>query len=343
MHLVDHGRAYIEQNYTRPLPERLMRRLLAAILPHPGRFRLALRLAQLSRPLAPIFERFRSTRPLAATLALAPRRIPRPAKSPGARPDAARGRVAILRGCVEPVLRPEIQAAAARVLNRAGFEVIAAPGERCCGALVHHMGREADALAAARTNVDAWTRLIDGGGLDAIVVTASGCGTTIRDYGFMLRDDPDYARKAARVSGLAVDVSEFLARQELPPGDGRGMSIAYHSACSLQHGQKVTAAPQRLLAAAGYEVRIPDEAHLCCGSAGVYNLLQPDIAARLGDRKAGLLARLDADVIATGNIGCATQIAARLDTPVVHTIELLDWASGGPMPPALARAGTPQR
>jgi glycolate oxidase iron-sulfur subunit len=159
----------------------------------------------------------------------------------------------------------------------------------------------------------------------------------------MLRDDPDYARKAARVSGLAVDVSEFLARQELPPGDGRGMSIAYHSACSLQHGQKVTAAPQRLLAAAGYEVRIPDEAHLCCGSAGVYNLLQPDIAARLGDRKAGLLARLDADVIATGNIGCATQIAARLDTPVVHTIELLDWASGGPMPPALARAGTPQR
>ncbi|MGA8205741.1 MAG: heterodisulfide reductase-related iron-sulfur binding cluster, partial [Woeseiaceae bacterium] len=234
-------------------------------------------------------------------------------------------------------------AAAARVLDRAGFEVVAAAGERCCGALVHHMGREAEALAAARRNVDAWSRLIDSGGLDAIVVTASGCGTTVKDYGFMLRDNPDYARKAARVSELAVDVSEFLARQELPPGDGRGVSVAYHSACSLQHGQKVTAAPQRLLAAAGYEVRIADESHLCCGSAGVYNLLQADIASRLGDRKAEHLGRLGADVIATGNIGCATQIAARLDTPVVHTIELLDWASGGPTPPAIERTGIPRR
>jgi glycolate dehydrogenase iron-sulfur subunit len=340
MHLVDHARAYIEQNYVRPWRDRLMRRLLGAILPHPNRLRAALRLARLARPLAPVFERFRSTRPLAATLALAPRRIPQRESSSEFRPDRARGRVAVLRGCVEPVLRPEIQAAAVRVLHRAGFEVVSAPGERCCGALVHHMGREADALAAARHNVDEWSRLIDSGGLDAIVITASGCGTTIRDYGFMLRDDPDYARKAARVAGLAVDVSEFLARFDLPPGEGRGLSVAYHAACSLQHGQKVTDAPQRLLAAAGYDVRTPAESHLCCGSAGVYNVLQPDIAARLGDRKAGHLVRLDADVVATGNIGCATQLAVRIDTPVVHTIELLDWAAGGPKPPSIERATT---
>jgi len=337
MHLVDHGRAYIERNFTRPWPERVMRRLLAVFLPVPGRFRFVLGLTKLARPLAPLFARFRSTRPLAATLALSPRRIPRRREVPNALPDPVHGRVTILRGCVEPVLRPEIQEAASRVLTRAGFEVVSAPGERCCGALVHHIGREADAMAAARNNVDAWTRRIEAGGLDAIIITASGCGTTIRDYGFMLRDDPAYARKAARVSELAVDISEFLVRHELRPSARRGVTVAYQSACSLQHGQNVTEAPQRLLAAAGYEVRTPAEAHLCCGSAGVYNVLQPDIASRLGDRKAEQLARLDADVIATGNIGCATHLAARLDTPVVHTIELLDWASGGPEPAAIAQ------
>jgi len=202
--------------------------------------------------------------------------------------------------------------------------------------LVHHMGREKASLEAARRNVDAWTREIEMGGLAAIVVTASGCGTTIKDYGFMLRDDTDYAAKAARVSGLARDISEVLIDAELPLGDGRGLTVAYHAACSLQHGQKVTDAPKRLLAGAGYIVRTPIEAHLCCGSAGTYNILQPEIAGQLGDRKAANLARLDADVIATGNIGCAMQLAPRLGIPVVHTIELLDWATGGPVPPQLA-------
>jgi glycolate oxidase iron-sulfur subunit len=190
-------------------------------------------------------------------------------------------------------------------------------------------------LAAAKRNVDAWTRLIDDGGLDAVIITASGCGTTIKDYEFMLREDPDYREKAARISRLAMDISEFLARHELPKPQRHEITVAYHSACSLQHGQKVTDAPVRLLTAAGYDVRTPREAHLCCGSAGVYNILQADIANRLGDRKAGHLAALGADVIATGNIGCATQIAARADTPVVHTIELLDWATGGPKPTAM--------
>jgi glycolate oxidase iron-sulfur subunit len=248
----------------------------------------------------------------------------------------ARQRIALLQGCAEPVLRPEFRAAAIRLLDRAGYDVVLAPGEQCCGALVHHMGREEAGLAAARRNVDAWTREIETGGLAAIVVTASGCGTTIKDYGFMLRNDPAYADKAARVSALARDISEVLIDADLPLGNGRGLTVAYHAACSLQHGQKVTDAPKRLLAGAGYAVRTPIEAHLCCGSAGTYNILQPEIAGQLGDRKAGNLARLDADVIATGNIGCAMQLAPRLGMPVVHTIELLDWATGGPVPPQLA-------
>lgn len=224
-----------------------------------------------------------------------------------------------------------------RLLNRAGFDIIFAPGEGCCGALVHHMGKEAAGLEAARRNVDAWTRQIEEDGLDAIVITASGCGTTIKDYGFMLRDDPAYAQKAACVSALAMDVSEFLAGVVLPPGGPNGIAVAYHAACSLQHGQKVTEAPRRLLADAGYVVRIPAEAHLCCGSAGTYNLLQPEIAGQLGDRKAANIERLQPDVIATGNIGCAMQIGQRSATPVVHIVELLDWATGGPQPSSLLK------
>lgn len=335
MHLVDHARAYIEQHYTRPFPERLIRRLLAAVLPYPKRFRAALQLARLTRSLAPLLDKFAPLRPLGAMLSLAPHSIPRVANSSNAMSEGARGRVALLQGCAEPVLRPEFRAAAVRLLSRAGFDVIFAPGEQCCGALVHHMGRDADALTAARKNTDAWTRVLEDGGLDAIIVTASGCGTTIKDYGFMLRDDPDYSEKAARVSELALDISEFLSRCGLPEHEERGLAVAYHSACSLQHGQKVDNAPKRLLSAAGYRVTTPAESHLCCGSAGVYNVLQPEIAGRLGDRKAEQLAMLDADVIATGNIGCAIQIAARTGTPVVHTIELLDWATGGPKPPAI--------
>ena len=333
MHLVDHARAYIHEHYRRPWHERAVRRLLAAVLPYPGRFRAALTLARLGRPLAPLVAR---VKPLAAMLAMAPRRVPAPVAAVDATVPGARGRVALLQGCAEPVLKPEYRAAAIRLLNRAGFDVVFAPGEGCCGALVHHMGREADGLAAARRNVDAWMGEIEGGGLAAIAVTASGCGTTIKDYGFMLRGDPAYAEKAARVSALAKDISELLAEIDLPPGDGRGLIVAYHAACSLQHGQKVTDAPRRLLEAAGYVVRTPAEAHLCCGSAGTYNILQPDIAGQLGARKAAALERLDADVIATGNAGCAIQVARYGDTPVVHTIELLDWATGGPAPAIFA-------
>ncbi|HSX56695.1 MAG TPA: glycolate oxidase subunit GlcF [Sphingomonas sp.] len=333
MHLVDHARAYIHENYQRPWHERAVRRLLAAVLPYPGRFRAALTLAKLGRPFAPLIA---GVKPLAAMLAMAPKQVPAPVPAKSATVPGAKGRVALLQGCAEPVLKPEYRAAAIRLLGRAGFDVVFAPGEGCCGALVHHMGREADGLDAARRNVDAWMREVEGGGLAAIVVTASGCGTTIKDYGFMLRGDPAYADKAARVSALAKDISELLAEAALPPGDGRGLTVAYHAACSLQHGQKVIDAPKRLLTAAGYTVRTPAEAHLCCGSAGTYNILQPEIAGQLGARKASNLERLQADVIATGNVGCAMQIARHGETPIVHTIELLDWATGGPAPAIFA-------
>jgi len=335
MHLVDHARAYIEARYRRPWHERLLRSLLAQLLPYPRRFRLALALARMARRAGPLLERVAGLRPIAAMLMLAPRRAaPTPSAAPAliAKP---RGRVALLQGCAEPVLRPEIRAATIRVLNRAGYDVLFARGEACCGALVHHMGKESASLDAARRNVDAWSAEHARAPLDAIVVTASGCGTTIKDYGFMLRNDPAYADKAAHVSALAKDVSELLLDAELPLGDGRGLVVAYHAACSLQHGQKVTEAPKRLLTLAGYAVRTPIEQHICCGSAGTYNILQPDIARQLGDRKVANLERLKPDVIATGNIGCVMQIGQRAGVPVVHTIELIDWATGGPCPAAL--------
>ena len=336
MHLVDHARAYIAQNYRRPLADRIIRAGLQWLLPHPARFRLGLRLGLLARPLTSALRYIPGGARLTPMLAMLPAKMPRPLP-PVPVAQGPRGRVLMLQGCVEPVLRPEIRAAALRVLMRIGFEPVFAAKEGCCGALVQHMGAERDALAAARANIDAWTGALQQG-LSAIVVTASGCGTQIKDYGHMLRDDPAYAERAAQVSALARDISEVIEAGDLTPVAGRKLKVAYHPACSLQHGQKVTDAPKRLLTKAGFDVVVPAEAHLCCGSAGTYNLLQPAIAGQLGDRKAGHIAALGADVLATGNIGCATQIGQRVDMPVVHTIELLDWATGGDLPPAMANA-----
>jgi len=340
MHLADHARTYINDHYRRPLFDRLFRRLLAVVLPYPERFRWALRFAPLGSPLKPLFRRIAPLQPLAAMLDLAPLNVPIRGSVRSNPVPQPKGRVALLQGCAEPVLRPEFREATVRLLNRCGHEVVFAPGEGCCGALVHHMGQEADALASARRNVDAWIAQIERQGLDAIIVTASGCGTMIKDYGFILRNDLAYAKKAALVSALAMDVSEYLARIDLPAGTDRGLTVAYHPACSLQHGQKVTEAPKQLLARAGYVVKIPAESHLCCGSAGTYNILQPEISNRLGRRKADAIAYLEADVIATGNVGCATQIARFSGIPLVHTVELLDWATGGPRPAALNHLDT---
>ncbi|MCQ1854695.1 glycolate oxidase subunit GlcF [Neorhizobium galegae] len=336
MHLVDHARIHIENTYRRPLIDRLIRSLLAAVLPYPARFRTALGLARLGQPFAPLLKRVPALRPLGAMLDLAPKSAAKASHSvqPGTRePDAEkRGRVAILSGCAQPVLDPGINDATLRLLARFGVEVVVPEGEGCCGALVHHMGREEQALDFARRNVDVWTREIDNGGLDAIIITASGCGTTIKDYGHMLRLDPAYADKAARVSSLARDITEYLSMLDLPRLEPKRLNVAYHSACSMQHGQKITMAPKNLLKAAGFTVRDPGEGHLCCGSAGTYNILQPEISEQLKARKVRNILATKADVIATGNIGCITQIASGTTIPILHTVELLDWAYGGPKP-----------
>jgi glycolate oxidase iron-sulfur subunit len=333
MHLVDHARIHIENTYRRPLADRLTRDLLAAVLPYPARFRAALQLAKIGRPFAPLLKRVKALRPLGAMLELAPKSVASPAwgGAPAIR-GTRRGRVAILSGCAQPVLDPGINAATQRLLARFGVEVAEPQGEGCCGALVHHMGREHDALDFARRNVDAWTREMEAGGLDAIIITASGCGTTIKDYGHMLRLDPAYAEKAATISALAKDITEYLSTLDLPRQEPAKLTVAYHSACSMQHGQKITMAPKLLLKNAGFTVRDPAEGHLCCGSAGTYNILQPEISAQLKTRKVRNIEATKPDVIATGNIGCMTQIGSGTTIPVVHTVELLDWAYGGPRP-----------
>jgi glycolate oxidase iron-sulfur subunit len=346
MHLIDHARAYVEKTYKRGWSDRLLRTVLAFILPYRGRFRLALRAASLARPLMGLLsvgrrDPVKEDQPhlfdrLAAMLELAPARLPIPAFSPVPVSSSAAGakqkRVVLLRGCAQSVLKPSINEAAVRVLARHGVEVVTAAGEGCCGALVEHIGKEDQARVFAKANIDAWTEEMDKGGLDAILITASGCGTTIKDYGFLLRDDEAYAEKAAKVAALARDISEYLRDLPRLSTQPQARVIAYHSACSLQHGQRVTDAPKRLLQDAGFTVRDIPEGHICCGSAGTYNIMQPFFARRLRARKIANIEKLRPDIVAAGNIGCLTQLAAGMSVPVIHTVELLDWAYGGPAP-----------
>jgi glycolate oxidase iron-sulfur subunit len=334
MHLVDHARRHIQETFVRPLPDRLLRRMLAAVLPFPGRFRLSLRLAQLARPFAALLPGRLKT-----LIALAPLHVPnastvdRPQIFPAE--GQRRARVALLSGCAQQVLKPEINAATIRLLTRHGVEVVVSNGMGCCGSLTHHLGQEGSALAFARANIDAWCREIDGAGLDAIIANASGCGTTLKDYGFMLRRDPAWAAKAAKVSALARDVTEVMAEIGLAPSKTGSMRVAYHSACSMQHGQKLHRPPRALLEAAGFEIAEIPEAHLCCGSAGTYNILQPEFAEPLRQRKIGNIRSTGAAAVATGNIGCIQQLESGLGMPILHTVELLDWATGGPKPAGL--------
>ncbi|WP_028134312.1 glycolate oxidase subunit GlcF [Bradyrhizobium japonicum] len=342
MHLVDQARVRIEQRYQRPLAERLLRQVLAFVLPDPQRFRWSMMLARLARPLAVFLPTPRpSATPgliqrIKAMLALAPQRLPSPGPLPGsvfAALGKKRGRVALLQGCAQQVLAPRINQAAISLLTRHGIEVVLVKDEQCCGALTHHLGDDRDALARARANVTAWQKEAAGEGLDAILVTTSGCGTVIKDYGYLLREDKTFAADAAKVSALAKDITEYVAGLGLEPTARQdNIVVAYHSACSLQHGQKITALPKELLSKNGFVVKDVPESHLCCGSAGTYNILQPELAGRLRDRKVANIASIKPDMIAAGNIGCMVQIASGTSVPVVHTIELLDWATGGSRP-----------
>ena len=342
MHLVDHARAYIEKHYDRPWSDRALRWLLARILPYPGRFRLALFGAKLARPFRGLIPDAR----LRAMLDMAPKHIP-----PVSRNDdpqsfhptgPRRKRVALMTGCAQKAVNTDINDATIRLLRRFGCEVVVAEGAGCCGALTHHMGREDESHATAAKNIRAWCAEMDGQGLDAIVINTSGCGTTVKDYGHMFRNDP-LAQDAARVSSLAMDISELLMQLDLPEGTDKELTVAYHAACSLQHGQQIKTHPKTLLKRAGFKIVEPADPHLCCGSAGTYNLMQPEISAELKARKVKTLEARNPDLIAAGNIGCMMQIGSATGLPIVHTVELLDWATGGPKPRAMEAGNTVSR
>lgn len=346
-HLVDHGRKYIAETFRRPFADRLVRWWLATVVPYPQRFRATLGAAKLARPFAGLLPRSLFGGRLHAMLAMAPARIPAPSNVdlPQVFPAEGerRGRVALLNGCAQTVLAPQINEATVRLLTRLGIEVVSADGAGCCGSLVHHMGEVALSLAQARANIDAWIREAEGAGLDAVIINTSGCGTQIKDYGYMFRDDADYADKAARIAVLARDVTEYLAElaseQNIvvgPSPEAAALRVTYHSACSMQHGQKIVRQPPDLLRAAGFTVAEPAEGHLCCGSAGTYNMLQKELADRLQTRKAVNIKATHPDIVAAGNIGCISQLQDVAGAPVVHTVELLDWAGGGPRPAALS-------
>lgn len=339
MHLVDHARAYIEDNYKRPLTDRLLRWVLAQILPYPMRFRMALLGARIGRPFARLMPDAR----LRAMLEMAPKHIPPVSRNDDPQSFAPKAekkmRVALMTGCAQRALNTDINDATIRLLTRLGCEVVVAEGAGCCGALTHHMGKTSESHGTAARNITAWAREMDGEGLDAIVINTSGCGTTVKDYGHMFRNDP-LAADAARVSAIAMDVSEVLMKLDLPQGAPQDMTIAYHAACSLQHGQQIKTYPKDLLKKAGFKVVEPADSHLCCGSAGTYNLMQPEISGQLKERKVRTLMARNPDIIAAGNIGCMMQIGSAAGVPVVHTVELLDWACGGPRPPALDRSAS---
>lgn len=345
MHLVDHARAYIEEHHKRSLSDRALRWVLAKIIPYPMRFRVALLLAKIGRPFAFLVPDAR----LKAMLRMAPKRIPPVSRHD--RPQSfvpkapAKKRVALMTGCAQKALNTDINDATIRLLTRLGCEVVVPKGAGCCGALTHHMGKVDESHAAAAGNIKAWSAEMDGAGLDAIVINTSGCGTTIKDYGHMFRNDP-LAADAKRVAEIAMDISELLMTLDMPQGAEKDLTVAYHAACSLQHGQQIKTAPKDLLRKAGFTVVEPADSHLCCGSAGTYNLLQPEISGQLKERKVKTLEAKSPDVIAAGNIGCMMQIGSATEVPIVHTVELLDWATGGAKPASLeantgAKSGQP--
>ena len=350
MHLVDHGRHHIEQTYTRAWADRFLRNLLAYLMPRPHLFRWVTVLGWLAKPLAALLPATSSDpggaifpRRLKAMIDAIPWRIPMPSPVDKPQTFAATGerlkRVALMPGCGQQVLAPEVNEATVRLLTRHGVEVVNVAGSGCCGSSVLHVGQNEQALELAKRNIDAWLAEADGKGLDAIVINASGCGTTVKDYGHMFLDDAAWTEKAARVSKLALDVSQFMLQVGLANVNPKGLTVAYHSACSMQHGQKVIEQPKKLLRDAGFVVKDVPEGHLCCGWAGTYQVLQPELSRQLRDRKVANIESLKPDVIASGNFGCVGNIASGTGVPVVHTVELLDWATGGPPPAALHYRG----
>jgi glycolate oxidase iron-sulfur subunit len=311
--LADIGRALVERQVERPLFERLIRRLLIAVVPHRRLVGPLLMIARAFRPLLP-----------AGLKAKVPAQ-----RSPGPRPAPAGGRkVVALAGCVQSAATPLTNAALARVLARLGIDLVEPKAAGCCGAVAYHLNDQAKGLAAMRRNIDAWWPLIQDGA-EAILVSASGCGSMVKEYGHLLAQDPTYAEKAARIAALARDPVELLAAEDLAPlgQPGAGRRVAFHAPCTLQHGQRLKGAVEAVLARLGFELTQVADAHLCCGSAGTYSLLQPQLAVRLRDNKLAALKAGAPEVVATANIGCQLHLEAGAGQPVLHWLELLDAAA----------------
>jgi len=339
MHLIDHGRSHIEKTYKRPFNERVIRSFLSIVIPNPTYFRIIGMLTLLVKPFRFIFPK-----KISEMIDLMPGKFPKKTlhkkKVYSAQKTKRIARVALLTGCVQKVLSPQINEATIRLLNRHGIEVVVPKGIGCCGSLNHHLGKSDLAHQTFKKNISIWYDEYLKNGLDAIISNTSGCGTTLKDYGFIFRSDKDFKKKAKKISELTKDITEylneniklnFIKKQK----NEKTYKIAYHSACSMQHGQKIHDVPINLIQKTGNEVLDIPDGHLCCGSAGTYNLLQSDIANRLLKNKILNIEKIKPQIISTGNIGCITQIAQATKIPILHTVEIIDWYTGGPKPKIL--------
>jgi len=332
MHLIDHGRNHLEKTFKRPITQRIVRNFLSLTLPNPKVFRIMSMLVNIVRPLNFLFPEF-----IKNSMKLMPTKLPkRTLKTQKVYSVTKKkvARVALLTGCVQRVVSPEINESTIRLLNRHNVEVIVLPEINCCGSLDHHMGKEKAAHGLFKKNINLWYDEYLNSGLTAIISNTSGCGTTLKDYGFIFRDDKEMKKKAKKISELTKDVSEFLDKDiKLNfKKNEKTYKIAYHSPCSMQHGQKVHQQPINLIEKTGNEVLNIPEGHLCCGSAGTYNILEQKIAKTLLKNKVKNIEKVEPDFISTGNIGCMTQISSGTNIPIVHTVEIIDWLTGGPKP-----------
>tara|TARA_B110000438_G_C15715869_1_gene607462 strand:- start:130 stop:1188 length:1059 start_codon:yes stop_codon:yes gene_type:complete len=339
MHLIDHARNYIEKKYTRPFADRFIRGFLSNVISNSFYFKIIGKLTLFLKPFQFLFPKKIKNMIMLMPSSFPSKTLPKMEvyKTDKKKPVA---RVALLTGCVQKVISPQINEATIRLLNRHGIEVVVPKGIECCGSLNHHLGKSDMAKKNFINNIIIWYDEYLNNGLDAIISNTSGCGTTMKDYGYIFRSDDNLKKKAKKISELTKDISEYLddnVKLNFVKNNENKKSykIAYHSACSMQHGQKVHKVPIDLIKKTGNQVIDIPDGHLCCGSAGTYNLLQGDIAKSLLKNKISNIMKIKPAFITTGNIGCITQISNGTKIPILHTVEVIDWYTGGLKPKIL--------